>query len=158
MAQRNVAPSIAWQAPEYEPRERSTDWFWAVGIISIGLAVASIIMGNLLFGILIILASFTLSMFAARPPEILDVVIDEMGIRVGDRLYPYKGLESFWIETEGDQKILVKSQKLLMPYIVVPIPDGELDIEAIHRLLSAHIPEAFHAESPLEKILERLGF
>jgi hypothetical protein len=158
MAQRNVAPSIAWQAHEYEPRERTADWFWAVGIISIGLAVASIIMGNLLFGILIILASFTLSMFAARPPEILDVVIDEMGIRMGDRLYPYRSLESFWIETEGDQKILVKSQKLLMPYIVVPIPDGELDIEAIHHLLSAHIPESFHAESPLEKILERLGF
>jgi len=51
---------IEWDAHEYEHRERSPDWFWAVGIISVSVAVAAVIFGNIIFGILVIIAAFTL--------------------------------------------------------------------------------------------------
>lgn len=150
---------LHWQAYEYEPKEQSGDWFWAVGIVTVAIAVTAIIFNNVLFAIVIILAGFSLSLYAARPPKIIDIVIDEIGIRVNNSFYPYRGLESFWIEKQSSYpKILVKSQKLIMPYIVVPIDEEEHDPEIIRKTLQRHLPEIFHSESIFEKILERLGF
>ena len=42
---------IEWDAHEYEHKERSADWFWAVGIISVSMAVAAIIFGIFFFHI-----------------------------------------------------------------------------------------------------------
>ena len=45
---------IEWDAHEYEHKERNRDWFWAVGIISVSLAVVAVIFGNIIFAILIL--------------------------------------------------------------------------------------------------------
>jgi hypothetical protein len=150
---------LHFQTYEYEPKERSTDWFWAVGIIAAAMAVTSIIFNNVLFGIVVILAGFTLSLYAARPPEIIDIVIDEVGVRIHNKLYPYRTLESYWIEEhQRIPKLLIKSQKLLMPYIIVALNVDEAEAHEIDEHLSRHLPEVFHAESIFEKALERLGF
>lgn len=150
---------IHWQAYEYEPREQSGDWFWAVGIVTVAIAVTAIIFNDVLFAIIIILGGFALSLYAARPPHLIDIVVDDIGIRIDRSFYPYRTLESFWIEEQhGFPKILVKSQKLIMPYIVVPLNPEEQDAEDIHKILIRHLPEVFHSESVFEKVLERLGF
>jgi len=150
---------LHWQAYEYEPREQSGDWFWAVGIVTVGVAVTAIIFNNTLFAIVIILAGFSLSLYAARPPQIIDVVIDDIGVRIDKAFYPYLTLESFWVENQhGFPRILIKSQKLIMPYIVVPLDEEEHEPELVAKTLLRHLPEVFHSESVFEKILERLGF
>jgi hypothetical protein len=149
--------SIHWQAFEYEHRERSPDWFWAVGIITIALSVTAIILHNVLFAFVIILSGFVLSLYAARPPKEIGVVIDDRGVRVEKTFYPFHSLESFWLEEmESGYKILLKSQRLLMPYIVIPL--GEADPEEVHSQLRRHLPEIFHSESSLQKLMEYLGF
>jgi len=155
---KNLNP-IHWQTYEYEPRQRSSDWFWAVGIVAAAIAVTAIIFNNILFGLVTILAGFVLSLYAARPPEIIDVVIDEIGIRIGKTLYPYRTLESYWIEEhQRVPKILLKSKRLIMPYIIVMIDTEEIDAEKIHGFVGRHLPEVFHSESVFEKMLEQLGF
>lgn len=155
---KKIAP-LHFQTYEYEPKERSTDWFWAVGIIAAAIAVTAIIFNNVLFGIVVILASFVLSLYAARPPEVIDVVIDDVGVRIHDKLYPYRTLESYWIEEhQRIPKLFIKSQKLLMPYIIVALNIDEAEAHEIDEHLSRHLPEVFHGESIFEKILERLGF
>ncbi|MBX4181620.1 hypothetical protein KW807_02035, partial [Candidatus Parcubacteria bacterium] len=107
---------LEWDAHEYEHKERTQDWFWAVGILSVAIAVVSIILGNTIFGILVLISAFSLALFINRPPETLHVVVDEHGITRGKVHYPYETLESYWIDVEHPHnKILVKSQKLLMP-------------------------------------------
>jgi len=148
---------LHWQALEYEHYERSPDWFWAVGIITIALSVTAIILHNVLFAFVIILSGFVLSMYAARPPKEIDVVIDDVGIRVEHTFYPFHSLESFWIEeNEENSKILIKSQRLMMPYIIIPL--GDADEEKVHAYLTRHLPEQFHSESSFHKLMERLGF
>jgi len=155
---KNLKP-IHWQTYEYEPKERTSDWFWAVGIIAAGVAVTAIIFNNVLFGIVTILAGFILSLYAARPPETIDVVVDEIGIRIGQTLYPYRTLESYWIEEHQKiPKMLLKSKRLMMPYIAVILEPEEVETDDIHGYLSRHLPEVFHKESVFEKLLEHLGF
>ena len=147
-----------WDAHEYEHKERSPDWFWAVGIISISIAIAAVIFGNIIFGILVLIGAFTLSLFANRPPSTLHIVIDEKGISRGKIRYPYSTLESFWIDTEHPhKKIILRSEKMFMPLIIVPL-GNEVEIEELHDNLSQFLSEEFHSLPFVERLLEYLGF
>ncbi|MDO8728927.1 MAG: hypothetical protein Q7K26_03460 [bacterium] len=149
---------MEWDAHEYEHKERSSDWFWAVGILSISIAIASVIFGNIIFGILVLLSAFTLSIFASRPPSILHVTIDEKSVTRGKVRYPYHTLQSFWIDTEHPhKKIILRSEKLLMPLIIVPLGD-DIDESELHEHLSRFLSEEFHSLPFIERLLEYLGF
>ena len=153
---------LHWQTLEYENRERSADWFWAVGIITISIAVTSIIFNNILFALVVLLGEFSLSLYAARPPKEIDIVLDDMGVRIEKFFYPYRTLESFWVEeTEHRARVLIKSQRLIMPYIIVPIShydDEEVEPEEIRKFLGRYLPEVFHSESTFHHMMEYLGF
>jgi len=149
---------MEWDAQEYEHKHRSPDWFWAVGIVSISVAITFIILGNIIVAILVIIGVFALALFADRPPSTLHVVVDEKGITRGNVRYPYQTLQSFWIDTEHPhKKIILKSEKLLMPLIIVPLSD-DTDIDELHEKLSLFMHEEYHSLPFVEKILEYLGF
>jgi hypothetical protein len=149
---------IEWDAHEYEHKERSADWFWAVGIITAAIVLVSVILGNIIFAILIAVSAFALSLFINRHPENVHVIIDEKGVALASVLYPHSTLESFWIDLDHPhKKIILRSKKTLMPLIVVPLAD-QVDIERVHRLLSRFITEEPHALPFVEKVLEYLGF
>ena len=156
MAKQLFSP-IEWDAHEYEHKERSMDWYWAVGIIAVSVAVASIIFDNVIFGILIIVAAASLSLFINRPPETIRMELDQNGITRGHVRYPMHTLRSFWIDEEHSHpKIIFRSHKMFMPLIVVPL--GNADPERIHGALSKVMPEEYHALPWLEAVLEYLGF
>ena len=149
---------IEWDAHEYEHKERSADWFWAVGIISIAVAVTSVIFGNIIFGVLVLIGAFALSLFANRPPNNVHIVVNEKGVTKDKIHYPYSILESFWIDTDHPhQKIILRSGKLLMPLIIIPLGEST-NVEELHESLSQFMKEEFHSLPFVEKILEYLGF
>jgi len=148
---------IVWEAYEYIYREKSADWYWAVGIIAFTMAVTSILFNNVLFAIFIVLSFFTLMMFSKRKPHLLEIKLDERGIQEGKIRYPYSTLESFWVEDRyGDFKIIMKSKKKTMPYIVIPIIDVEP--ESVHTHLKRYLPEVEHTEPLAKRVMEYLGF
>jgi hypothetical protein len=149
---------IHWQTLEYEPRKKSTDWYWALGIIAVSAAVTAIILGNILFAILILIGAFLVGIFAAKDPEIINCEINDRGVVINKTLYPYKDLDSFWVEiySEEDGKLILKSKKTLMPHIVIPIE--EASPESVHEKLLEHLEEEEMSESISEKILELFGF
>src|SRR3990167_8118911 len=117
--------NINWGAHEHEYKERSSDWFWAVGIVAFSIAIASIIFGNVLFGILVLVASFAMALFINKEPEVTEVVINEQGVARGRVFYTYESLDSFWIDHEHSHpKILLRSKKFFLPLIIVPLGDS----------------------------------
>ncbi len=148
---------ISWRTIEYLHTEKNSDWYWIVAIITISIAIISIILNNVIFAILIIVSSFTLSLFASRKPEVVDVEINNLGVVVGRDHFPYRNLESFWIETrDSNPRILLKSKKILMPFIVVLI--DETEPEKIRTFLLKYLQEEEHTEPFLEKVLLYFGF
>lgn len=111
-----------WKVPEHEHTHKDPDWFWGIGVIVTSIAVVSIFMGNPLFAILIILGAITLFMHAIKKPEIITVKISEAGLSIGDTLFPYEELVSFFV-TKSDARsfVIVKSKKVLTPRIMVPL-------------------------------------
>ncbi|MBI1974561.1 MAG: hypothetical protein HYS51_01780 [Candidatus Zambryskibacteria bacterium] len=149
---------MEWDAHEYEHKERSTDWYWSVGIITIAVATVSVIFGNTIFAILILVSAFSLALFINREPDTLHIVVDESGV-VRDRIrYLYSTLKSFWIDTEHPhKKIILRSEKLLMPLIIIPLND-DVDFDSLHDKLSQFLKEEFHALPFVERMLEYFGF
>ena len=148
---------LSWQTHEYLHSEKTTDWYWIVAIITISIALISVILNNIIFAILIIVSSLTLSLFASKKPEIINVEIGDSGITVSKVHYPYSHLDSFWIETrDAHPRIIVKSKKVFMPFIVVFLSDMNEDV--VHEILSRHLPEEEHIEPFLEKLLIYFGF
>ncbi len=149
--------SLKWSAPEYHHYERSTDWFWAVGIIAVSIAVLSFFFDNALFGILILLSAGILIFYVLRAPNEVQYEINQRGIMINDILYPYLTLESFWIETRhGEPKIILKSKKAMQPFIMIPVHDESAD--EINTVLREFMEEKEMAEPAAHKVMEYLGF
>jgi hypothetical protein len=151
-------PILDWKAYEYRFQEKTPDWYWAVGIIAISVAVTAVLFHNVLFAILVILGAFTLSLYAHRKPDRILCRLTDREIRFGKNIYTYSNLDSFWIESDyGDPRIVIKSKKTVMPYIVIPI-GSEIAPNNVRHFLSRYLREEEHHEPLSHKIMEFLGF
>lgn len=150
--------ALTWEAPEHRHVEKGSDWFWAVGIIAFASATASFLLGNFLFAILIFVAAAALSLVALRRPRIIAFAISTRGIRVGDTWYPYASLESFCIDimNYAEPQLLIKSKKMYMPLIVIPLPEEYID--DVDLIIHDRLPEEELEEPFFNVLLEFFGF
>ncbi len=148
---------ITWSALEYEYKEKGKDWYFALGIITISASVASFLLDNILFSLLILISGLTVAMYGARKPKILKIELTERGVFVNKSLHPFNTLKSFWIEENEDKpKILFEFKKTFLPYVVIPIKDG--DIINIRGFVSEFLQEEELHEPFAQKIMDYLGF
>ena len=148
---------LSWEALEYEDKERSSDWFWALGIIVVTSAGASVIYGNYFFALLIVLSGALLGFYARRKPEIANYELNESGLKLRTRLYPYENIKAFWINIEHKPTLFIKSDRAFMPIISVPIEYNMAD--QVHAIFTEmKVLEEEMKEHPSEKIMEVLGF
>ncbi len=149
---------ILWEAYEHHHDEKHSDWFWILGIMTLASAVASILLGNTLLGVLILIAGAVIAILATREPKIISYAVTQRGIRIDDRLYPYTTLDSFYIDEDAQfgPQLLIKSEKMFMPLLILPLPeDAQEDIEDI---IAGRLPEE-HIEEPFaHKLLEFFKF
>jgi hypothetical protein len=146
--------TIEWSAPEYEYHEKSSDWFWALGIITVGLFLSAILLKSFLFAFLILLSGFSLALYSARKPNNISFKINVQGIHIGETIYTYENLKSFWIDYEPPHKkeLIVESKKTLMPHIAIML--GEADPLRVRDYLLKFLKEE-KIEEPLTTSIAR---
>ena len=148
---------LEWSALEYEEKERSTDWFWALGIIIVASSLASIIYSNYFFAVLLVLAGILLGHFAIRKPDLVFYELNEKGLKIRNRLYLFENIKSFWVQLEPKPILFVGSERAFMPVISIPIENNLAEkIQAV--MISQNIAEVEMKEHLSEKIMEFLGF
>lgn len=153
---------LEWSALEYEEKERSADWFWALGIIVVTSAIASLIYSNYFFAILVIMGGVLLGFFAIKKPDVVFYELNEKGLKIRDRLYPYENIKAFWVQNSSAEEgirpmVFIKSERAFMPVISVSIPPEYTT--KIHTVMKdKKIPEEEMKEHASEKIMEFLGF
>ena len=154
---------LQWSALEYEEKNRSNDWFWALGIIIVTSSLAAIIFGNYFFAALLFLSGVLLGFFAIKKPDIVSYELNNQGLKIRTRLYPYENIKSFWVqidttpETKLNTILFIKSERLFMPILSIPIEDIMApDIHSI--MISKNIIEEEMKDHPSIKIMELLDF
>ena len=154
---------LEWSAPEYEEKERSNDWFWALGVIVVASSLAAIIFGNYFFAILLIISGLLMSFFAIKKPEMVNYELNQKGLKIKNRLFPYKNIKSFFLQDDPYitvnkmPTLFIKSQRMFMPIISIPV-ERHLAEKIKEKMLSMDVTEEKIEEHPSEKIMEYLGF
>ncbi|MBI2610610.1 hypothetical protein HYW60_01590 [Candidatus Kaiserbacteria bacterium] len=148
---------IRWRAYEHEHIERGGDWYWALGIFAGAVALISVLLGNILFGIVILVAAGTLAMLASSPPPLVEFELSDRGIKIGDTMHRYEDIISFWVEDhDADPPILlVDTTKWLSPNLVIPLED--VDPKHVRAYLVERASEVPMKEPVWHKILEAFG-
>lgn len=112
-----------WEVKEYEHYPRPRAWYVIMGTGGALLILYSIITGNLLFSAIIILSGIILFLQDNHPAEAVPVAITDLGVVVGNRFYPYKELESFFIVYQPPEvKVLfIKTKSALRPMLRISL-------------------------------------
>ncbi len=149
---------ITWEALEHYHINRGSEWFWILGILTVSGTIASLLLGNILFALVLALGGTLSGIGALREPKIVSYAVTQRGIRIDEHLYPYTTLECYCIDEEHwlGPHLLVKSEKFFMPLLIIPLPpDAEEDIESV---IAERLPEV-HLEEPFAyKILDFFKF
>lgn len=151
-------PLIRWETLEYEYTPKSNNWFWTVGIIAVGAATASLLLGNFLFAILILIAGFAIILSGARKPRKVLFSFTGRGLQIEKRLFPYENLRSFWIHYEPPHKkiLTIEPKKFFMPVITVPL--GDINPNIVREHLLKFLKEERAEESFIQTIIRLLRF
>ncbi|MDO8548193.1 MAG: hypothetical protein Q7R71_00785 [bacterium] len=113
---------ISWTVITHVHKEHSVDWYWSVGIIAVVAAGVSIWLGNLLFAIIILVAVGSLGALFLRGPREHSVRIDNRGISIDGTLYPYRSIDTFWVERDPEYpRLYLMTHAVVSPHVMLPL-------------------------------------
>ena len=153
----NSATVLRWSAYEHEHIERGGNWFWALAIVAVCASLTSILLSNVLFAILILIAAFTIALMARTRPELVEFEVSDRGIRTGGVLHRYDDIISFWVEDEHDAPplLLVDTTKIFSPNLIIPIE--HIEPALVRAYLLERVNEVPMKEPLSHKILAFFG-
>ncbi len=158
---RNVPSSfdhaiISWTAQEYLKFEKGKTWKFVVALAIVGAALWGFLNQSWTFSLAII--AFAIAYFVVHMEESgeVEVVISEIGIKVGGRRYSFSKIRAFWIVYEPP---FVKSLHIRVPGDLagdIEIQLGDQNPAKVRELLIGKIPELEGEQIPFSTALARL--
>jgi len=152
---------LVWEADEHVHTDKGKDWYWALGLMAVALAVGALLFNNVLFAVFVLVAAVVLAMLASQKPRRVTFAVTQRGVRVDDKLYPYQSIETFGVEeqdvnsTDADKLILQLKSNFAMNVI---IPLVGVDSDEVHTRIGAFVPEEDLVEPLTHRVMEALGF
>ncbi len=149
---------LSWRSLEYIQPENGKERAILAGILAAGFFIGSLIIKNYLLAIIIGLAYSIIYIYSVRKPLMIDFALTRRGIQVGNRVYEYDNLKSFWVFYAPPElkELSVQSKKTLMPYIKIPIEN--VNPTQLRSILLKYIPEKKQEESVVDVAARRIGF
>lgn len=126
--------TITWSVLTHTHKDRSTDWYWAFGLVAVVGIAASIFFKNYMLAGILAIGMGSIAVLVARGPREHTVRIDKRGVVVDGTRYPFKSIKSFWVEVEEEldepdpdyvrqARLFLTTSGVLSPHMVVPLDD-----------------------------------
>lgn len=148
---------MVWAVTTHEHKNRSVDWYWALGVIALAGAVVSIFLDNLLLAIIIALGSGSIGFLAARGPREHLFKIDERGVSIDGSRYAYSSIHSFWVEHDSAAPRLFLTMRGVALSHFSLVLDSEAQGRAVREHLVNHIKEEEQGPHLGEHLAEIFG-
>ncbi len=144
-----------WVVNEYEKHERSRRWYIIAAVIGAVLLLFSVVSGNYLFALIVVLFGIILFLQDILQPTEVPFAITETGIVVGSKFYPFKEIVNYWIIYNPPEvkNIYFATSNTLRHRLQVPLLDN--DPRPIRDFLNQFIVEDLDQED--EPLSDRLG-
>jgi len=153
---------IIWEAWEYEDRERSTDWYWAMGIIAFSVFLITIILGNYVFALMLAVCAFALYAISRNKPRRVEIELNHRGLRIENEFWLYSDLRSFWVEdndhgnTGVHSRLYFRPRGAVAPLLIISLENAQP--QEIRNYLLHLLLEEEHVEPVAHRIMHFLGF
>lgn len=149
---------IEWTASEYIANPKSSGWFGLLMLGSVVLAaVVYVITRDFVSTGVIIFLAIIVGVFAARQPKTLTYKIDNTGVHIGERHFPYDTFKFFSIGYEHAIGFisLMPLRRFMPPLTIHYSPQDE---ERIAETLANYLPYEEHKLDAVDAITRRLRF
>lgn len=149
---------IEWTASEYAASPKNAGWFLALAAGSILLAaVVYLLTSDLVSTAVIIILGIIVGIFAARQPQVLQYAVDNNGVHVGPKLYPYNVFKSFSVaDDQAIGFIQLMPLKRFMPPLTIHYDPADED--KIASTLAEYLPFEEHRRDVVDSITRRFRF
>ena len=154
----STASTIKWSASEFIEHQKNADWYLLLIIASAVLAAAVYLFTkDIISVVMIVVVAIVFGIFAARKPRVLNYQIDETGIHIEAKFYPYANFKSFAVVSEDTiNSIWLMPLKRFMPILTIYFaPDDEQKIISV---LGNFLPVETHQPDPIDRLMHRLRF
>lgn len=147
---------LSWGIKEYHEHPRGMFWYFVAVVLAIALIIYAISVRNFLFAFIVIMFGVILITHNLRSPGDYQFAITELGIKFGQRFYPWKDIDQFWIAYEPPEvKTLYFEFGGLRPRL--PIPLEETDPNQVREILKEVLEEdTSKTEEPISDWLARV--
>ncbi len=147
---------VNWRIEEPYLTPKTTEWFWVFGILAFALIVFSILLKNYLLTIIVTLAIFIIYSNKNKKPELINFRLDNDGLYIEHKFYPYDSFESFWIfpaRLNDERELALRYKRHLAPLLIAPFYNN--DEPKIRRILNKYLPESEEQESLIDLLRKR---
>jgi len=117
-----------------------------------------IIQKNIITTVLFGLLGVVILIKANKKPEVINFEINPLGVKVGERLYQFREIKSFWIEYEpalGIKELSLQPKKWYRSFIKIPTYDQ--NPVQLRSFLLNFLPEVEHKDSLADVLSRKLG-
>ncbi len=151
---------LEWEGREYDHNPKSTDWYWSLGIIAIASTIASVLFGNYLLAVLIVIATCAVALHASKQPPLHRFRLVEQGIIIGDEMHLFERMVSFSVleDVQGEfpPMLSIKTESWLSPHLIIPLEGVDADV--VYTYFLQHVDEAGHEHTFVDLVAAWLGF
>lgn len=146
---------LSWHFPEYIQYERSKGWYIIAGSILIIAVLYTILTGNFLFALFLILFGLIFILQARRSPASVKFDIFESGISIGEKFYDWNDIKNFRIvyKPPETKRLYIDIKNVLLSDFSVPLEDQSPD--KVRVFLKKYLKEDLDKSE--ENIIDRLG-
>ncbi len=150
--------SVTWTASEFIDHHKSTNWYLLLFVVAAVLAAAVFLLTkDIVSTVVVILGAILLGSYGARKPRQLQYKLDDSGLTIGAKQYPYRQFRSFAVVDEGafSSIIFMPLKRFAMAVSVYYDPADE---ERIIDVLADILPMEEHRRDVVDDFLHRIRF
>ncbi len=149
----------SWRSPTFMFFEKSPSWYTTIALIGLAIALFFIFfLKRYLAAAVTVLSVIVLFRLANFKPKNQEIVVDDSGITVGNKLYDWEKLLGFWFVPTNDGLFLyLKTNQRLLPNVAIPIENK--NPEEIRQTLLSYLPELpSRGEEMVDRVSRLLKF
>lgn len=155
-----IPPSatVNWTASEYVAHDKNISWFILVMLASVGVAgIIYLITRDRISPVVVIVLGGAFAAFGARKPQVLEYSINNTGVRIGQKQYPYGMFRTFSTIEEGAMRsiLLMPLQRFNLPISVYYDPAEE---QQIIEALATYLPHEERSISMIDNFMRKIRF
>lgn len=148
---------LVWQFPEWRELKRSAAWWITAIIIVTALLIYSIVDGNFLFAAIVLIGLIIIWTDSRRPPHLLDLAIHQQGLVLGQRFWPWRELNYFWLVYRPPEiaAIYIQPKSAWQPRLGIPLENT--NPLKVREILTKYLREDLEREDiPTSESLSRM--